>query len=180
MKKFFAALFIVLGIGAIGILMLLGQKKDISLPKESIVSVKPVILKDTEELTREINTLVDNSEKEKIPEVISFVKEKAKDGDLKSKEGIKQAISEGEDKFDVHISKEDSERIIDTVSTLENMGFSTEMIASKVEDAYQKYGEDFTDHLEEVFVEAAENIAEDAAQGVVNGIKSKITKLFEQ
>ena len=175
MKKIFAVLFFVLGIGAIGILMMLKQDGRLT-----IVNNGGSILQNVGELSGQVSELVKDADSDTVGEVISFVKEKASEGSLSSKEGIKEAISQGEEKFNVEVPADTSDKIADTVSTLEDMGFSTEILVEKVEETYKKYGEDFTDHLEEAFVEAAGNMAEETAQNTWDSVKNSLQELLKK
>lgn len=112
-------------------------------------------------------------------EVFSFLKEKVGEGTLSSEEGLQEAIREGEEKFDVEISKEDAEKLVETMEKLEDMGFSAEYIVGKAESMYQEYGADFVNHVDEVITGAVKNAASNAISGFFGGLKESIKNFFK-
>lgn len=102
-----------------------------------------------EDTKEEISDNVKKMDKDTLDEIFSFIKDKVNEGSLNSEDGIREAIEQSEEKFDVLISPEDAQRIVDTMNKLEDMGFSVEQIFEKAETLYNQYGADFVDHLEE-------------------------------
>ncbi|MCL2253203.1 MAG: hypothetical protein FWC09_02040 [Lachnospiraceae bacterium] len=89
-----------------------------------------------------------------VGKAFDFLQEKAADGSLKSESGIKNAIKEGQDKFDLELSPKHIENMIELVTTLENMGFKSDVIIGKAKEMYGKYGINFLDHSNELIGEA--------------------------
>ncbi len=150
---------------------------------ETTVDEQPDIeslLSDVEEKVSEALSQIDE---EKVSEIFNFVKEKVSDGSLKSEEGIKAAIAEGEETFDVTIDESVARQIVDAMEKLEDMGFSGEEIVSKAQNLYDTYGADFLAHANEAFTEVVEEAVENAVTSFFSNlwedIKTSVGNLFE-
>ena len=97
---------------------------------------------DIDELLGDVGEKLSNAlsgmDDETAGEIFEFVKEKVQDGSLKSEDGIKKAISEGEEKFGVDISEADAKRIVETMEKLEDLGFSGEYVIDKAQELYNQ------------------------------------------
>ncbi len=138
------------------------------------------LLSDAEEKISEALSEID---KEKVNEIFEFVKEKVVDGSLGSEEGLKEAIAEGEEKFDVTIDEAVAQQVVDAMEKLEDMGFSGEEIISKAENLYNTYGADFLSHANEAFAEVVEEAVENAITSFFHNlwedIKTSVRNLFK-
>lgn len=174
MKKILGVLIILLGVTVIAFLMKVNSEQG---GRKNTVTLK------IEEVTGEIKSLADslpkNVDDESVKEVISFAKEKSSEGALSSKDGVERVLDEAKDKFGVEITASQKEGIAEAVEKLEGMGFSTEVLIDKAEETYQKYGEKFTDHLEEAFVEAAKEAAGESAKKMWDGVKDTVSDAVE-
>ena len=112
-------------------------------------------------------------------EIFEFVKEKVQDGSLKSEDGIKKAISEGEEKFGVDISEADAKRIVETMEKLEDLGFSGEYVIDKAQELYNQYGADFLDHADEVIKVAVQNAVTSAADNFFHNLLESAKNFFK-
>lgn len=172
MKKIGAFLFFILGIAVIYFLM---QYSKINvLPDKKVNNIRVIDNKKVDELTNDFKEIINNADENQLKETIEYVKDRSANGDLNTKEGIKETLSEIEEKCDTSISDETKDKIAESVTELEELGLSTDVVASKAEELYDKYGSDMTDHLEELFVEAAKDAAGNMAQNTWNEAKNSI------
>ncbi len=130
------------------------------------------------QVKQELSAVFENVDKETAEEVFSFLKEKIKEGNLDSEEGLLNAIEEGKAKFGVEISKEDAGKLVDTMEKLEDIGFSAEYVMDKAEHLYQQYGADFADHIDELLADAVKNAASNAMNSFWDNLKNSIKDFF--
>ena len=127
-----------------------------------------------EQVKRQLSAVLE----ETANEVFSFLKEQVQEGNLSTREGIENAIKEGEGKFGVTISKEDAGELVATMEKLEDLGFSAEYIIDKTQGLYQEYGNDFVEHVDEVVTGAVKNAASNAVSGFFTNLKNSVKNFF--
>ena len=139
---------------------------------------------DIDELLGDVGEKLSNAlsgmDDETAGEIFEFVKEKVQDGSLKSEDGIKKAISEGEEKFGVDISEADAKRIVETMGKLEDLGFSGEYVIDKAQELYNQYGADFLDHADEVIKGAVQNAVTSAADNFFHNLWESAKNFFKK
>lgn len=173
MKK--VMIFLALMIVICGIVIVWKTGVNLESKQENLVSeVKETVNMFTDNLTN----LSQNADKGQINQIISFLDEKSKEGALNDPEGIKQSILEGKEKFQINISEDTAQKIAGALDNLEDLGFSTEDILEKTRETYDRYGSEFADHLEDIFVEATKDAAENAASGFAQSVKETVKDLF--
>lgn len=112
-------------------------------------------------------------------EIFEFVKEKVQDGSLESEDGIREAISEGKEKFGVDISEADARKVVETMEKLEDLGFSGEYIVDEAEELYDKYGADFVQHADEAIKGAVQNAAANAVDNFFRNLWESAKNFFK-
>lgn len=120
----------------------------------------------------ELSEAVSQMDEETVKEIFGFVQEKVQDGSLKTESGLEEAIKEGEERFGIEISRDDAQKVVETMEKLEDMGFSAEYVMEKAEELYDSYGAEFIDHADEVITGAVQD-------AVTNAIKSFFHNLWE-
>ena len=143
--------------------------------EESSVDIDELLGDVREKLSNALSGMDD----ETAGEIFEFVKEKVQDGSLKSEDGIKKAISEGEEKFGVDISEADAKRIVETMEKLEDLGFSGEYVIDKAQELYNQYGADFLDHADEVIKGAVQNAVTSAAGNFFHNLWESAKNFFK-
>lgn len=143
--------------------------------EESSVDIDELLGDVREKLSNALSGMDD----ETAGEIFEFVKEKVQDGSLKSEDGIKKAISEGEEKFGVDISEADAKRIVETMEKLEDLGFSGEYVIDKAQELYNQYGADFLDHADEVIKGAVQNAVTSAADNFFHNLLESAKNFFK-
>jgi len=174
MKKLFALFFILLGVVVIAFLMKVNKDNKV---KNNERETK--LVDETGTLVDEWSELSKGASNEDAQDFFDFVKKKAADGSLGSSEGIKNAIREGGEKYGVNLSEEETAKIADTISTLEGLGFSTDMIVDQAEALYEEYGADYMNHIEDALINTAKQVAEDTAISIWEGTKDAVLSFFE-
>ena len=143
--------------------------------EESSVDIDELLGDVREKLSNALSGMDD----ETAGEIFEFVKEKVQDGSLKSEDGIKKAISEGEEKFGVDINETDAKRIVETMEKLEDLGFSGEYVIDKAQELYNQYGADFLDHADEVIKGAVQNAVTSAADNFFHNLWESAKNFFK-
>lgn len=172
MKKillWMAALFLTGGI------MLNASYLPVSASEESGIDIDELLGDVKEKLSDALSGMDD----ETAGEIFEFVKEKARDGSLKSEEGIEKAISEGEEKFGVDISEADAKKIVETMEKLEDLGFSGEYVIDRAQELYDRYGADFLEHADEVVKGAVQNAVTGAVDSFFRNLWESAKNFFK-
>lgn len=177
MKAFFKFIFTVLlfvvGIAVIAFAMLVGKTYKTNSETRQVTLIEAA--SQVKDSLSDVKVSIDS---QKTSEIMSFVKQKANDGSLKSLDGVKAAIKEGSEELNLDISDETAKQVVDALGSLEDMGFSTEDIANRTSDLYSKYGDKFMDHMEEAFVGAAKDAAGNTAENIWNSVEDTVKNLF--
>lgn len=126
----------------------------------------------------QLSAIFENVDSQAAGEIFSFLKELVQDDGLNSEEGILSAILEGKEKFGVEIDKEEARKLVETMESLEEMGFSAEYVLDKTQNLYQQYGAGFVDHLDEVVAGAVKDAAQGAVRGFFNNLKNSVKNFF--
>lgn len=173
LKFIFSTLLFVIGICLIAFVMMVGKTY-----KTNSETRQVTLLETASQVTESISSITANMDSQKTSQIMDFVKLKADDGSLKSIDGVKAAIREGAEEFDLEISESTALQMTDALESLEDMGFSVEDIAQKTQNLYSKYGDEFVNHMEEAFVDAAKDAAQNTAQNLWDSVEETVKKLF--
>lgn len=126
-----------------------------------------------------LSEAVSGMDQETVKEIFDFIQEKVKDGSLKTDAGLKEAIQEGETKFNVTIEEEDARQVVDAMEKLESMGFSGEYVLEKAEELYDRYGAGFVDHMDELAADAIQNAVTNAAGNFFGNLWQSTKSFFK-
>ena len=100
-----------------------------------------------------------------VKQVIAFIREKLEAGELETDEDISDAIEEGEEKFDVSLTEEEKEEILQVVQKIKDLGLDPEKLLNHVENLYEEVGADLVEEAEETvkksFVESVTGFFQD-------------------
>lgn len=132
-----------------------------------------------EQIKQELKEAFDSVDEETTKEIFSFIKEKVDEGELDSAQDIKNAIKEGEEKFNVEIDEADAKKLVETMEKLEDMGFSIEYVVQKADSLYQEHGADFVEHVDEVVTGAVKDAASNVANSFFEGLKTSVKSFFQ-
>ncbi len=129
-------------------------------------------------VTEQITQALEQIDTETAEEIFDFIEEKISDGSLKTEEGLKEAIQEGEEKFDITVDEATAKQVVETMEKLEQMGFSGETLVEKAKELYEKYGADFMEHANEAVGEAVEDAVSDAVSSFFENIWADTKNFF--
>ncbi len=130
------------------------------------------------QVKQQLSAAFENLDQETAQEVFSFLKEKLREADYGTEEGLSGIIQEGKDKFGVEVSREDARKLVEAMEKLEDMGFSAEYMVDKTESLYEEYGADFVDHVDEVVTGAVKNAASNAVNSFFGNLKKSVQNFF--
>lgn len=117
-------------------------------------------------------------QREDIEELITFIKEKEAAGELETQEDIRSVIEEGEEKFGVSLSEEETVKIEKAINRIKGLGLSSDYIISQAEGLYDKYGAELVNHADEVISEAVSHAVSNAAEGFFQSMKRSVEGFF--
>lgn len=157
--------------------------------KEGTCSMTPVVYAQQSETSQEIPSETETLTKEQADQIVGFIIEKISSGSLTDEAAAREAIAEGEEKFQVTLTEEDKENIIKIVNTVNSWDFDAEELAAKAKDLYDKYGTDLLQNPEQAMKEAAEDsvkgffkgvgeLCVNVGKGIANFFKEGAEKLF--
>ena len=95
--------------------------------------------------------------KEQADQIVNYIIEQVAAGALTSEEAVKQAIAEGEEKFQITLTEGEKDSIIKLVNTVNSWDLDTEGIVKKAEELYKDYGTDLFEKTEQALAEAAKD-----------------------
>lgn len=102
----------------------------------------------SEELQKEEN-------KELAEKIIDFIREKLEEGELENDEDISTAIEEGEDKFNVRLTEDEKDKILQSIQKIKELGLDPEK-----------------------FLDQASEICDDAKQELITETEKKVKTSF--
>lgn len=117
-----------------------------------------------------------DADSQDIEELIAFVKAKVAAGGLDSDEQIREAITEGEDKFGVTLTEDEIGQIIAIMQKINQLGLDPNVLVAQAEDLYSKFGKDFLKNLDTDAI--AKEVAKSAASGFFAKIGDAIKDFF--
>lgn len=107
-----------------------------------------------------------------IEELIAFIKAKLAAGELATDQDIQEAIKEGEEKFDVSLTDEEKEKILQVMHKIKELGLDPEKLLNQAKDLYEQFGDELIKNAEEVikksFKESISNFFTDLGTTVKN------------
>ena len=121
-----------------------------------------------------VGELVKNIRPEDAKRIINFINEKIDEGKWETKEGIDEAIAEGEKEFNVTLTKEQKDMILSVVEKIKKPGIAPEYIMEQATKIYEKYGAD----LKEEISESSQEMVEETQNRLKEEIDKSITDYF--
>ena len=125
-------------------------------------------LKDT------LEDVIQNIDPEDAQKILDFVNKKIEDGSWKSVEGIDRAISEGEQEFDVTLTKEQKELVHSVAEKVKKLGIDPTFLVEQAEEIYEKY----SDELKKEVTEAGEKMVEEVQEKVKEEVSRSLNDYF--
>lgn len=122
---------------------------------ESDTAVGETVSVNQESVITELKGLIDKMDSaegenaEVIEELIAFIKAKLAAGELESEEDIQEVIEEGEEKFQVTLSEEEKQMILDVMNKIKELGLDPEKLLDQAKGLYSQYGDELIDNASE-------------------------------
>lgn len=108
--------------------------------------------------------------KEQADQIVNYIIEQIATGALSSEEAVKAAIAEGEEKFQITLTEEEKNNIIEVVNTINSWELDTDGLAQKAEELYEKYGAGLLENPEQAIAEAAKDAVKEGSKGFLEGV----------
>ena len=86
---------------------------------------------------------------EEVEALVAYIKGKIAAGELENEDDIRAAIAEGEQKFGVTLEDAEVEQIVSVMLKIKELGLDPNMLVDQAADLYEKWGDDFVNHLDE-------------------------------
>ncbi len=93
--------------------------------------------------TGEIVTKSANSEE--VEELIAYIKAKLAAGELETEDDIRQAITEGEERFGVTLNDSEVQQIVDFMMKIKELGLDPNVLLDQAADLYDQFGDELLD-----------------------------------
>ena len=138
-----------------------------------------------------LEEVIQNIKPEDAQKILDFASEKIQDGSLETKQGIENAIKEGEQKFGVTLTKEQKDLIFSVIEKVKKLGIDPQFIVDQAEEIYKKYSKEIKDEVNQKKQELVEEVQEkvkeeitrsltDYVSDMVNNVKSFIKGIFKK
>ena len=122
--------------------------------------------------TGDLANAIDAADSEDVEALIAFVKAKLAAGELENEDDIRNAITEGEEKFGVTLSDDERQQIVDVMAKIKKLGLDPAVLLDQAEDLYKKFGSDFINHID------GETVAKAGVASFFSGIAQSVKGFF--
>ena len=92
---------------------------------------------------------------------------------MSDEDSIKQAINEGEEKFDISLTEENKDRVVAFIQKLDTIETGAGDFIGQAKQMYQKYGTGFVEEANDAINGAVKNAAKDAVQSFFQSLIPK-------
>lgn len=79
---------------------------------------------------------------EEVEPLIAYIKAKLAAGELETEDDIRNAIKEGEQKFDVSLDESEEQQIVDFMLKIKKLGLDPNVLLDQAADLYSKFGDE--------------------------------------
>ena len=167
MKRFLTLTVVMLMLFSMGITVYADASGESGQSADLISRLKESVSPEHQELISELLETPD--------EVIEFVKEKLKAGELETDEDIEEAIREGEEKFDVSLTEEDKEKILQVMQKIKELGLDPEKLLDQAQGMCEQLGDEVAGQAKETVKKSMEN----SITGFFHDMGSRIKGFFD-
>ncbi|MDE6607861.1 MAG: DUF1002 domain-containing protein [Lachnospiraceae bacterium] len=117
--------------------------------------------------SEESGSLIDEAlTKEQADEIFHFIVQKIAECGLDSEEAVRNAITEGEEEFQVFLSEEEKKKIVQMVDQVNTWGLDAQGLAKKAEELYDEYGMELLEHPEKAAAEVVKSSISSSLKGI--------------
>lgn len=122
--------------------------------------------------------IADGENNEEIEELIAFIKAKLASGELATDQDIAEAIKEGEEKFQVTLTDEEKEKILQVMNKIKELGLDPEKLLDQAKDLYEQFGDELINNAEEVIKQSFKESMSDFFTDLGSTVKDFFTNIF--
>lgn len=115
---------------------------------------------------------------ELVEELVAFIKAKLAAGELETEEDIEEAILEGEEKFDVTLTEEEKEKILQVMQKIKELGLDPEKLLEQAQDLYKQFGDELFENAEEAVKQSVKNSVTGFFEDMGNRLKGFFANIF--
>lgn len=113
------------------------------------------------------DSLIDEAlTKEQADEIFNFIIQKIAEGGLDSEDAVREVITEGEEEFQVLLTEEEKDKIVQIVDQVNAWGLDAEDLAKKAGELYDEYGMELLEHPEKAAAEAVKSSIGASLKGI--------------
>ena len=170
MKRFLVLSVMLVMLSATGITVSANGSGENGQSADVITWLKENLSGDQKELVAELMKSSD--------EVIEFIRQKVESNELESEDDIEDAIEEGEEKFDVSLTDEDKEKILQMIEKAEELGIDPEEFLNRAQGMCEDFGDELADTAKEAVKKSVESSVTGFFQDMGNRIKGFFAGIF--
>lgn len=117
-------------------------------------------------------------EGEQVEELFAYIKGKLAAGELDTRDEIEQAITEGEEKFQMTLTEDQKEQILQVMEKITQLGLDPEKLLDQAKDMYEKWGTDLVNHTQEAIKKSVAESIQSYFTDMVTTVKDFLKGLF--
>lgn len=117
---------------------------------------------------------------EDVEALIEWLKSKIAIGELNigDEDSVREIIEEGEEKFNITLTEDEKQQIIDLLKKLDALGLNTEYLLDQAQKLYNKYGLGVVENVNDAINEAVGNALTSAVKNFFQNIKDSVSNFF--
>ncbi len=115
---------------------------------------------------------------DEIEALIAYIKGKLANGELESEEDIREAIEEGEEKFQITLTEEEIQKIIDVMDKISKLGLDLDSLIEQAGDLYDQFGTDIVNNPDKAITAVIKQQVSNFFSNLGNKIKNFFAGLF--
>ena len=129
-------------------------------------------------ITGDIENLLKKIDKEEAQDLFNFVEEQIEAGNWETEEGLKQAIKEGKEKFNVELPKEQEDKILKAAEAVKKLKISPQFLLDEAKKIYEKYGGELEEEVEKVKEEIKQEVIEEGKEQIRQEVNKSVKDYF--
>ena len=128
--------------------------------------------------TGELEKNTQNSEE--VEQLVAYIKAKMAAGELETDDDIRNAINEGQNKFNVTLTDDEVNKIIDVMHKIKTLGLDPQVLLNQAQDLYKKFGNDIVNHTEDIIKQSVSDSVKSYFSQLTDRVKNFFTSLIKK
>ncbi len=116
------------------------------------------------------------SQKADYDKIVNILKEELGETDLQSPEDIRNHLREAQEEYNVELTEDETQKIVDVVDTINTLGIDKETLINIVDDVYENVGDKLDGTRQEVLENIEQQVIDSATEAVAESIKKSVKK----